>query len=169
MVRRAGQMASLPDQMRSQMAGVLLDGLLTQLRSFPVGMRIDVWLKREFPELADLQREAIERQQKDNLQALRAEVRNFAPKQIFAANAAMNAAYAIFADRLLGNAGFAIPWRSSGLEKAGRALLAQFDRIDADPAHDRALIDSWAAELGLVGWYRWVPGVSGVGEQVSGR
>ena len=68
----------------------------------------------------------------------------------------MNAAFAIFCDRLYGKTGAAIPYRSAGFEKTGRRLLDHLESIPGDPAHDRALVDAWGEDLGLAGWYRWV-------------
>ena len=48
----------------------LFDGLMTQLRSIPVGFRVDSWIMREHAEVASLQREMVLRQLKDNLAAL---------------------------------------------------------------------------------------------------
>ena len=58
-----------------QYANYLFDGLMTQLRSVPIGLRVDVWLERDFPELGELQRTFAIRQLQDNQQALSPEVR----------------------------------------------------------------------------------------------
>jgi hypothetical protein len=155
--RRSGQTAQLPDTARTQLVQQLLDGILTQLRSYPIGMRIDGWIHDYFPDLDPLQRDAVARQQTDNLSTLRPELKAFAPKPVYDANISMNAAYAIFCDRVFGKAGYAIPYRSAGFEKRGRALLDIMESIPNDAASDRALVDAWANELGLSGWYQWVP------------
>jgi hypothetical protein len=157
MVRQAGQLAHLPDTARRQLAQQFLDGILTQLRSYPIGMRIDERIKETFPGLLQLQLDGIRRQQSDNLQALRPEIRALSPKAVYDANVSMNAAYAIFCDREFEKAGFAIPFRSAGYEKRGRTLLSLLASIPPDPASDRMLVDSWADELGLSGWYQWIP------------
>jgi hypothetical protein len=157
MVRRSGQTARLPDAAVSQLVTQLYDGLVIQLRSYPIGLRIDHWLYDAYPDFHDGQRASIERQQRDNLTALSPEVRAFAPKAVWEANVAMNAAYAIFCDRLFDTKAFAIPWRSTGLEKRGRRLLDIAQSVPDDAAHDRQLVDAWATELGLDGWYQWVP------------
>lgn len=157
LVRRNGRTAGLPDQLQQQLAIQLVDGLLTQLRSYPVGMRIDTWIAAEYPQLSDLQREGIARQQEDNRKVLSPEIRGLAPKPVYDANVTMNAAYATFSDRLFGKAGYAIPYRSAGYEKPGRRLLEALQQIPADVAHDVALVDAWAEELDLRDWYRWLP------------
>lgn len=157
LVKRAGQTARLPDVALAQLVDQLYDGILIQLRSYPIGMRIDAWIHETYPALDALQREAIAKQQQDNLSVLRPEVKAFAPKPLYDANAAMNAAYAIFCDRLFGKAGYAIPYRSAGHEKRGRRLLTILETVPAGATRDRDLVDAWAVELGLSGWYRWIP------------
>ena len=156
-LRRAGQTTTLPETVRADLAQQLVDGLLTQLRSYPIGMRIDQWIHDEFPALDGLQRDAVARQQRDNLSVLQPETRKLAPKPVRDSNAAMNAAYAIFCDRIFGKAGYAIPYRSAGHEKRGRALLDLMEATPEDPAGDRALVDAWGEELGLADWYQWTP------------
>jgi hypothetical protein len=156
LVKQAGQTAQLPNDVKVQLAQQLTDGLLTQLRSYPIGMRIDSWIHETFPALDDLQREAIVRQQQENLSVLKPEIKAFAPKPILDANVSMNAAYAIYCDRVFGKSGYAIPYRSAGYEKRGRKLLDIMQSIPNVPTSDRALVDAWAQELGLTDWYQWV-------------
>lgn len=157
MVRRSGQLAAYSETVRDQLTSQFLDGILTQVRSYPVGMRIDSWIYDAFPALRELQQAGIEKQLADNLGAISPEIRAMAPKQIYENNAAMNAAYASFAERLIGKSGHTIPYRAAGLEKKGRLLLRFLDEIAADAAGDQVLIVSWAQELGMSGWYQWLP------------
>jgi hypothetical protein len=139
-----------------QYADRVRSGLLLQLRSMPVGMRIDAWIHTSYPALADLQMASLAEQQRINAQVLAPKYKAVAPPQIYTANVAMNAAFALFCDRLLGPSGYGVPYRAAGLDHKGRALLECWDRIDADPTHDRELIDAWGHELKIVPWYEWV-------------
>ena len=67
------------------------------------------------------------------------------------------AAYALFADRLLGRTAYAIPYRAAGVLDLGAALLDIFDRLPASATHDRDLVDAWASAIGMTGWYAWTP------------
>lgn len=156
LVSRSGQLANLPDAALTELVNQLYEGILIQLRSYPIGLRVDRWIYDTYPGLRDLQLASVAEQQQDNLTVLGPEVRSFAPKPVYEANASMNAAYAIFCDRVFGKAGYAIPYRSAGLEKKGRRLLELSGSIPDAPDHDRQLIDGWADELGLSNWYRWV-------------
>ena len=35
--------------------------------------------------------------------------------------------------------------------------LDEPDRLPPDAAHDRELVDAWAATIGMHGWYTWIP------------
>ncbi len=147
----------LPKAAVKQLADQFFDGLLTQLRSYPIGMRIDQWIRETYPALHEAQEASVDRQQRDNAQALNPQIRQMSPPLVFSGNASMNAAYALFCERLLGRGQYVIPYRSVGFEASGRSLLEIWDRIPPDPRHDRDLVDSWAEELEVSDWYRWVP------------
>jgi hypothetical protein len=147
----------LPQAARKQLANQFVDGLLVQLRSYPIGMRIDQWIRETFPTLHEAQEASIDRQQRDNAQALNPQIRQMTPTLIFSANASMNAAYAIFCERLLNWSHYVIPYRSLGFEERGRALLSVSDELPSDARHDRDLVDAWAKDLDVSDWYRWIP------------
>jgi hypothetical protein len=131
---------------------------LMTLRSMPVSMRVDAWIATGMPELAAMQREGIARQLQENLDVLGQRVGRLAvPPQLLA----LNAAYALFADRLAGSSTAAIPYEAAGLLEGGARLLDVWDDTPADPAHDRELVDRWAQAIGIGagegGWYRWAP------------
>lgn len=127
---------------------------LMNLRSLPIGMRIDEWLYREKPELRALVATGIASQQQVNTNVLAQRFGKLAiPSHLLAANAA----YALFAERLLGEGAFSVPYAAVGALPKGRELLAIWDSIPSDPRQDSRLVDSWADALGMTGWYRWIP------------
>ncbi len=127
---------------------------MLNLRSFAVGMRIDQWLADEHPPLATLQREGMHALQQENLRLLGHRVGKLAiPVPLLGPVAA----YALFADRLLGATTYAIPHRAAGVLDLGEELLSIIDRVPATPAHDCDLVDAWADAIGMTGWYTWVP------------
>jgi hypothetical protein len=150
-------LAMIPAPARQQLHAQLHDGLLTQLRSQPIGMRINEWLRHEYPQLHDVQQQGIDNEQRQAAQTVGPEIRLLSPSQVWEASTGMNAAVALFTDRLLGHQRYAVPFRAAGIEARGRALLALWDGIGADPEHDRERVDSWAVSLGLSAWYKWVP------------
>jgi hypothetical protein len=127
---------------------------MMNLRSFAIGMRIDQWLADKHPDLHLLQRQGMDALQQENLQLLSQRVGKLAiPVPLLGPVAA----YALFAERLLGKTTYAIPYRAAGALDLGVELLAIIDKLPADAAHDRALVDAWAAAIGMTGWYTWIP------------
>jgi hypothetical protein len=135
-------------------SAAVADWALMQLRSLPVGMRIDRWIRDTAPVLRSQQEAATAEVQQQNLDATTKAIgRLTVPRHL----AATNAAHALFADHLLGREWFAIPYRAMGLTDEGQHLLAILDEVPPEPVHDRQLIDRWADALGMRGWYRWAP------------
>ena len=146
-----------PDSVLAALGEQLASGLLRQLRSIPIGMRVDAWLAANYPSLADQQAESLAAQQQEALSCLSPQVRALAPDEIVSASILLNTAHAIFCDRLLGITQYQVPYASSGFKNLGETLLRVFDEMPPDPSSDRALVDRWAREIGLDGKYAWVP------------
>lgn len=145
----AADKAALPE-----FAGMTLHWALLNLRSYATGMRVDQWIADELPELADLQAAGIDAMQQENLQLLSRRVGSLSiPVPLLAPVAA----YALFADRLMGKSLYAIPYRAAGVLESGTELLRISDAIASAPSHDRALIDAWASCMGMTNWYAWIP------------
>jgi hypothetical protein len=143
--------------MRLQVTDQVYNGLIRQLRSVPLGLRIDTWLSRECPGLAEQQRAMIARQLQDNLAVFGSEIRKLAPPKVYEANMAMNAAFAAYWSRLWSDPTLISPYTISGHLPAGQALLKILDETPDDPLHDRELIDGWGRSLGLETWFQFVP------------
>lgn len=127
---------------------------MMNLRSFAIGMRIDRWLADQHPDLCLLQRQGMDALQQENLQLLSQRVGKLAiPVPLLGPVAA----YALFADRLLGKTTYAIPFRAAGVLELGAELLSILDKLPAGAAQDRELVDAWAAAIGMTGWYTWIP------------
>ena len=147
----------LPEAVVTQATDQMFDGLMTQLRSLPVEMRVAAWLRDSHPRLREAQERYLAAELTRAAQSLAPQVRAMTPPTVFSANAAMNAAYALFVDRMLGRPLYAVAFRSTGLVDRGQALLDIWDRTPPDAAHDRAVVDAWADDLGLSDWYEWRP------------
>ena len=127
---------------------------LLNLRSYAVGMRIDQWLADQHPDLKPLQADGIDAMQQENLQLLS---KRLGTLSIPVPLLAPVAAYALLANRLLGKTGYAIPYRAAGVLDLGADLLSINDSIPDDAGYDRQLVDAWAQEIGMSGWYDWIP------------
>ena len=127
---------------------------MLNLRSYAIGIRIDQWLADEHPELRALQTAGMDSLQQENVQLLS---KRMGKMSIPVPLLGPVAAYALFADRLLGKTAYAIPYRAAGVLDLGAELLAILDKLPPSAAYDRDLMDAWAAAIGMTGWYAWIP------------
>ena len=133
---------------------VTLHWALLNLRSFAIGMRIDQWIADEYPALKEAQKAGVDSLQQENLRILSQRVGNLTvPVPLLAPVAA----YALFADRLLGKSIYAIPYRAAGVLEAGTELLRISDSIGSEPKHDCELVNAWAGSIGMADWFAWKP------------
>ena len=124
------------------------------VRSYAIGMRIDQWLADAYPALRESQAAGMDALQQENLQLLSKRLGNLPiPVPLLGPVAA----YALFADRLLGKSVYAIPYRAAGVIDQGAELLAISDATPPGAEHDRELVDAWAGAIGMTGWYAWTP------------
>lgn len=154
---RAARGPALPRESRDGLRDRLYDGLMLQLRSYPIGLRVDAWINRQFPDLAQQQQQGASKQLNENLQTLSPQVRQFAPNRIFEASVIMNAAFAIFWAKTWGEPVHSTPYLATGHLAKGQVLLDEMDAVADDPANDRRLTESWGNRLGLSGWYELQP------------
>ena len=138
----------------AQFAETTAHWAMLNLRSYAIGMRIDQWIAVHHPELRSLQAAGINEMQQENLQLLS---KRLGKLSIPVPLLGPVAAYALLADRLLGKTAYAIPYRAAGVLDLGAELLALLDKLPAGAAHDRQLVDAWAAAIGMTGWYAWTP------------
>ena len=152
--RKPGR-SPMPKDVRDGLRDRMYDGLILQLRSVPLGLRVDQWLLAEFPSLASKQQAITQRQLRENLATFSPEIRRFAPDKVFEANGAMNAAYAGFWGRAWSDPSQSSPYRAAALAGQGEALLDVWDATPSDPSHDRVLIEGWAAHLSIGDWFEF--------------
>lgn len=145
-----------PAMIRSMTDSLLLS-LLTQLRSYPVGLRVDAWLHANYPDLRDLQKQAVRAQLNENLQSLTAGMAGFFPAKLSRSSLGMNAAFALHWSQLWNEPPLTLPYKAAGLLERGESLMKIFHKLPPDAANDRQLIDEWAFDLGIKGWYQFVP------------
>lgn len=126
---------------------------LMQLRSIPIGMRVDAWLFESFPNMRETIKNGLAEQQQMNAKMLGMHVGKLKPPSNQFAPAT---AYALFTDRLLGTS-YSIPFKAVGALEDGIELLVIFDQMQQSSEYDIQLVDAWAKQLGMQGWYQWIP------------
>jgi hypothetical protein len=148
---------AVPDKMVATYSQMITDGLGTQLRSMPIGIRVDRALYRDHPELRDLQRAAAERSMKENVGVLHPSIRAQAPDLFIRATAGMNAAFASAWSTLWNEDAHSVPYRLAGFLEQGEELLAALDATPDSPTHDRELVSKWANLLKIDHLYQVGP------------
>ena len=148
---------AVPAHMVQSYSQIITDGLGTQLRSMPIGIRADRKLFSDHPELRDQQRAAAERSMRENVGCLHPSIRAHAPELIIQATAAMNTAFALTWCRLWHEDAHAAPYRLAGFQERGEQLLDVLDTIPSSPTHDREVVSAWASLLGLEHLYQIGP------------
>jgi hypothetical protein len=148
---------AVPANMIATYSQMIADGLGTQLRSMPIGIRVDRALHSDHPELRDLQKSAAERSMKENVGCLHPSIRAQAPDLFLQATAGMNAAFALAWSRLWNEDSHNVPYRLAGFLEQGEVLLDALDAIPDSPTHDRELVSKWAALLKIDHLYQVGP------------
>jgi len=148
---------AIPDNMIATHSQIITDGLGTQLRSMPIGIRVDRSLFRDHPELRDQQRAAAQQSMKDNVGCLHPSIRAQAPDLFLRATAGMNAAFALAWSRLWHDDAHSVPYRLAGFIEQGEEILAALDAIPDSPTHDRELVSKWANLLKIDHLYQVGP------------
>lgn len=148
---------TIPEDMVATYSQMITDGLGVQLRSMPIGIRVDRVLYNAQPELRDMQRVIAERQLKESVGCLSPAIKEMAPELIFNASVGMNAALALAWSRLWNEDAHVVPYRLAGYVGLGERLLAALDAIPDTPHHDRELVSSWAEILGVDRLYQIGP------------
>lgn len=126
---------------------------LMQLRSIPIGMRVDAWLFESFPNMREAIKEGLAEQQQMNAEMLGMQFGKLKPPSN---QFAIATAYALFTDRLLGT-NYSIPFKAAGTLEDGIELLVIFDQMQQSSTYDIQLVNAWARQLGMQGWYQWIP------------
>ncbi len=153
---RAGGL-TLPPANVEGLCGQLYDGLMLQLRSMPISLRVDAWLRAEYPALGGQQEEAARAQLAENQQALKPETARIAPPLLRNASLGMSAAFSGFWAKTLGDPSISFPYRASGHLDVGDRLLQIADGLPNGPANDKALIRAWGDHLGIGAWFDLSP------------
>ncbi len=137
------------------LSAFLYHGIVQQLTSMPLDVRIEGEIAAMLPEHREAQHAYLRRQVRDLEPHFAPEIASVAPARIYAASSAMNVVLAEeaaeIADVQLGPMFRRTPHRRLGDRL--RELLHEVK----EPGYrgDRLVIDAWAEKLGLRTWYEW--------------
>lgn len=131
-------------------------GLVRQLLSFPLDVRVELELSTTLPEHRERQLAYMRAQLQDLQPHFSLQIEAFSPPWSYAASSTMNCAFAEVCARLTGERP-ARAIRFSPYRKQGQRLVELLDQV-AEQGHvgDRQAQDRWAMELQMVGWHDWI-------------
>lgn len=147
--------SDFPDTQISAISKQIVDGLLTQLRSVPIGILVDMYLYKNFPELRDIQESSLTKQVHDFWASLNIDKTKF-PESIVIANQQMNAAHASMVDYQYPSPELTAPYDAVGMGEVAMKLVGCCLDANLNAINDKQLIDQWAAILNIKDWYEWV-------------
>jgi hypothetical protein len=134
-----------------------LSGLITHLRSVPIGLRVSERLTLDYPDLLELEPLQVEKELAIAKESLSVRIRESMPAEIYNPTQYINAAYALFWAARLEKPAVVNPFHLNGFDRNGQQLLNIYESVPGDPAHDNELIDRWADYLKIRKWYSWLP------------
>lgn len=137
------------------LARSLIGQIITQVRSYAIGFRVDETIRKLFPGLKEQQEKEVRSQLAENERALSPEIRSKFPKPLVDTNSAMNACHAAFWAKRLGEPRFVVPFAAMGYRGKAEELQGILDEVPDKPTSDRVLVDRWAESLGLSGAYHF--------------
>ena len=135
----------------------LLSGLITHLRSVPLGLRVSETLTLDHPELLELEALHVEKELAIARESLSVSVKEMMPAEIYNPTQYINAAYALFWAVRLEKPVVVNPFHLEGFDIHGQELLNIYEAVPSDPLDDNELIDRWAHYLKIRSWYSWLP------------
>ncbi len=138
-------------------ARMMIDSIITQLRTYSIGFRVDDWIWKGLPGLREQQETENRSQLAENERALNPETRQKFPKPLVDANTSMNALYATLWGERLHEPRLVIPFVAMGYRGKAAELRAVLDELPDEPANDRTMIERWASVVGLSGSFHFKP------------
>ncbi len=137
------------------LSSFLYEGIVRQLTSMPVDIRVERETAELVPEHMPAQRAYLARQVKDLEPHFMPEIAQVAPDQIYAASTAMNVVLAEEAAEIAGVRPGPM-FRQTPHRPLGQRLRELLHAVE-EPGYpgDRLVTDAWADELGLRDWYEW--------------
>jgi hypothetical protein len=150
------QLASLPQGSALRMASFYLQGLIQQLQSMPLEIRVARLCFETCPGLRGMQEEMFTTHLRKLSELFSPDIRQQAPPEVFDRNVAMNAALAKACGDLVGSRLPLIPYVATGYLERGEQLLAAVDALPEPTSENHVkAVDSWAGQLGMGSLFHW--------------
>jgi hypothetical protein len=149
-------MNSHPDQSGLRLAMAYVQGLIQQLYSMPLEIRVARIVHETCPGLREMQAEKVTAHLRNLSRMLAPGFRDGVPADAFDKSVTMTAAFAKSWADLSGSRLAVIPYEATGFLDPGCKLLAALDGLAENSAENHiTTVDSWAEQLGVTGLFGW--------------
>jgi hypothetical protein len=150
------QMASMPRESALRLATLHLQGLIQQLQSLPMEIRVARLCYESCPGLREMQHEMLTAHLRQLSEIFSPNIRQQVPQEVFEKNASMNAALAKAWGELAGSRLPVIPYEATGYLEKGENLLAVIDALPVNTSENHvSTVDAWAGQLGMGSLFGW--------------
>lgn len=148
----------LPENALAGLFHSWFESVVVQLANFPADLRIEAWIHKHFPGLRPIQRRSLTWEVERGFPFFQPSVSLLTPPTIYRSTMAMNAAQAFHVAELHRKRELAAPYEQHGYDRLGMRLV-QFALTPEDHGHqsDMQATQEWAGELGITGWFDWLP------------
>lgn len=137
----------------------LYHGAVGFLYNCPLDMLIEQRIRRDYPEIAEVQFCGVAQLAHDALTVtMRKDLRDFVPPTLQRINDALNGAYALFVDELFDHAtDFAASYHPMPTFALSQKLHGMLKEANTSfrPSIEYELVDAFADQLGIRDWYSW--------------
>ena len=150
------QMESMPRDSALRMANLYLQGLIQQVQSLPMEIRVARICFENCPGLREMQHEMLSTHLRNLTEILAPKIKQQVPAELFDKNVAMNAAIAkawgVLSDSRLPT----IPYEAIGYLEKGENLLAVLDALPENTSENHVkVVNAWADQLGMSSLFSW--------------
>lgn len=145
----------IPIEKMSSLFELWFNGIIKQLTNYPVDMRIEQWIYDNYPELRKAQRITVDKQIRENVQALSEKIKKISPAFIYDTSNTMNYAFASFMESLIEKK-YTTPYKRTEYPEVGAKLVKFLIKTkDEGYKQDIEIINKWSNLLGLSEWFYW--------------
>ena len=148
-----GEAQFLPEELRDEMTDMWIHGLITQVTSQPVDVRIEEWIADNYPGLRQEQRRSLRTETRTVTANMSPDVRRTTAASIFRRANALNYAYLDHIGDILERSFESKFARSLEIVTLGRSLSQV---LDDDTASDHELVDRCAEAIQVHDWFIWL-------------
>lgn len=143
----------LPADLRDEVVDMWIHGLVTQVTSQPIDVRIEEWIRDNYPGLKDEQKRSLRTETRTITASISPDVKHTTPASVFRRSYALNYAYLDHMGDVMGRS-------FEGKFRGDREVIALGEEVsrvlDNDEISDQELVNRLAEVITMHDWFVWV-------------